>query len=229
MRCLALSTLLAFALPLGSSTTAADPQSKPENLLPAQTATGEIPGWMSFHDKPGTRTGDVWKLGSDGVLVCKGQPLGYLYTQRDYTDFVLELEWRWPPGAKPGNGGVLGRLTGPHKVWPKSLEFQLNAGQAGDFWGLDGYEIAGPIAQRKIVQHPKFGRLTHIKRTLDMEKPAGQWNHYHIAVQGDAATLAINGKLVNLAVGCHVTPGKIVLTAEGSEIHFRNLRLSIPQ
>ena len=36
--------------------------------------------------------------------------------------------------------------------------------------------------------------------------------------------MTINGELVNEATGCDA-PGKIVLTAEGAEIHFRNLRL----
>jgi hypothetical protein len=39
-------------------------------------------------------------------------------------------------------------------------------------------------------------------------------------------TLEINGQEVNRATGCDVVPGKICLTAEGDEIHFRNVRLS---
>ena len=68
----------------------------------AAAADGEIAGWKSYHQTPGTKTGDVWKLQPDGVLVCKGQPLGYLYTAKDYTNFVLKLQWRWPPGGKAG-------------------------------------------------------------------------------------------------------------------------------
>ena len=43
-------------------------------------------------------------------MICKGTPLGYLYTQQDYKDFKLRLEWRWPPGKEPGKGGVLLRM-----------------------------------------------------------------------------------------------------------------------
>ena len=58
-----------------------------------------------------------------------------------------------------------------------------------------------------------------------MEKPAGQWNQYEITADGDTVTLTINGKVVNRATGCDVVPGKILLTAEGDEIHFRNVRV----
>ena len=49
-------------------------------LIVLQGADGEIAGWRSFHEKAGTKTADVWRLQPDGVLVCAGQPRGYLYT-----------------------------------------------------------------------------------------------------------------------------------------------------
>jgi hypothetical protein len=190
-----------------------------------QAADGEILGWKSHHQTPDTKTGAVWKVQPDGVLVCKGQPLGYLYTEKDCTNFVLKLEWRWPPGGKPGNGGVLVRVTEPHKIWPKSLEPQLNAGQAGDFWGLCGYRLSGPAERMKTVEHPTFGTLTNVKKVSDLEKSPGEWNSYEIVAEGETVTLTINGTQVNRATGCDVVPGKIALTAEGNEIHFRNVRL----
>ena len=53
------------------------------NLLTRQNADGEIAGWKSFHEQPGTKTGDVWKLDGDGVLTCRGEPKGYLYTEQE--------------------------------------------------------------------------------------------------------------------------------------------------
>ncbi len=38
--------------------------------------------------------------------------------------------------------------------------------------------------------------------------------------------MKINGRIVNKATGCETTPGKICLTAEGDEIHFRNVQLT---
>lgn len=193
-------------------------------LFTRQNASGELAGWKSFLETPGTRTGDVWRLDDSGVLTCKGNPKGYLYTDKDYTDFVLRLEWRWPEG-KPGKGGVLIRTAPPHKIWPSSLEPQINAGEAGDFWGLDGYRLSGPAERLKQLDSPQFGKLTNLRRTADVEKPAGEWNTYEIRAAGGTVTLTINGQEVNRAVECEVRPGAICLTAEGSEIQFRNVEL----
>jgi len=166
----------------------------------------------------------VWRM-EDGVLVCSGNPLGYLYTRQDYRDFTLKLEWRWPED-KPGKGRVLIRMTGLHKIWPRSLEAQINAGGAGDFWGLDGYGLIGPVERMRSLESPQFGSLTNVKKTKDLEKPAGQWNTYEIIAEGDTVTLIINGEQVNKATGCDLDAGRICLTSEGSEIHFRNITLS---
>ena len=122
---------------------------------------------------------------------------------------------------------MLIRTTGPHKIWPRSLEAQINAGHAGDFWGLDGYSLQGPAERSKTIDESPFGRLINVAKMVDAEKPAGEWNQYEIVAQDGTVTLTINGQLVNEATGCDVVPGKICLTAEGDEIHFRNVRLRV--
>ena len=220
--CLMLSLTLILPLVVVSVVSAADPC---EKLLTTQTASGDLVGWKAFHEGAATRTGDVWQL-SDGVLSCKGTPKGYIYTQRDYANFVLKLQWRWPKGKEPGKGGVLIRTTGPNKIWPKSLEAQINAGDAGAFWGLDGYEFTGPQQRRETLEHPQFGKLTNLKKTQAAEKKPGEWNSYEITAEGETVTLIVNGKVVNKATGCKPAGGKICLTAEGDEIQFRNVRLT---
>jgi len=37
----------------------------------------------------------------DGMIVCKGEPLGFIETAQNYTDFKLAVEWRWAPGKQP--------------------------------------------------------------------------------------------------------------------------------
>ena len=226
MRSMLLTTLiLTLAIVLQAPAHAADRAGEARVLLVEQTAAGELPGWKSFHEDAQARTGDVWKLTDDGVLICKGTPKGYLYTEKDHLDFVLQLEWRWPPGKKPGSGGVLIRMTGKHQIWPRSLEPQLNAGQAGDFWGLVGFPLDGPKERKKTVEHKTLGPLTNLAKLKSLEKPPGEWNRYEIIADGDVVTLRINGQEVNRATGCEAVPGKICLTAEGDEIHFRNVRL----
>lgn len=194
-------------------------------LLAEQDSSGEFAGWKRFSEEAGKRTGDVWCLGKDGVLVCRGTPLGYLYTEAPQTDFILTLEWRWPPGGQPGKGGVLFRMSGEHGIWPRSLEAQLNAGGAGDFWALGGFELGGPAERLKTVMHPRFGRLSHLPRLRGSEKAPGEWNRMEIEARGGTVILRMNGEEVNRAGGCAVQPGPILLTVEGSEIQFRHLRL----
>lgn len=184
-----------------------------------------IDAWSCFLADPDACLQDVWQV-KDDVLICKGTPLGYIYTQQDYKDFRLNLEWRWPPGKEPGKGGVLMRMTQDHRIWPKSLEAQINAGDAGAFWGLAGYGLSGPSARMQTLDHEQFGRLTNLKKTKALEKPASQWNSYEIVARGETVVLRINGAEVNRASDCEREPGKICLTSEGSEIHFRNIRLT---
>jgi hypothetical protein len=181
--------------------------------------------WSYYSSDPESRKQEVWTE-DEGVLVCSGAPLGYLYSNADFDDFVLTLEWRWPADTTPGKGGVLIRMTGEHKVWPKSLEAQLNAGDAGDFWGLDGYELIGPISRSRSIDHESFGKLTNIQKTQGVEKRPGQWNTYEIVAEGETVTLLINGMEVNRATGCAPRRGKVCLTSEGSEIHFRNVKIA---
>lgn len=202
------------------------PRPQPVAVLNAQPADGEFAGWKSFTETAGARTADTWRLDTNGVLVCAAGPRGYLFTEREYTNFKLEFEYRFPAGATEGKGGVLARMTGDHAVWPKSFEFQLNQGEGGDFWGIRGFTYAGPEARYKVVTSSPYGTLRHLKRTRNMEKPAGQWNHCEVTIIGDTAVQKVNRVKVNEAVGLDVVAGKILITAEGQEIHFRNLKLT---
>ncbi|MCP4450044.1 MAG: DUF1080 domain-containing protein [Planctomycetes bacterium] len=182
-------------------------------------------GWAHYLADPNVAMQGVWQIHND-VLICKGTPLGYLYTTEAYDNFSLEFQWRWAPGKTPGKGGVLIRMTGAHKIWPRSLEAQINVNDAGDFWGLDGYSFSGDADRRKTLTHDIYGELTHFKKTQALEKALGEWNTYEILAQGDTVTLLINGEQVNEATDCDSTPGKICLTSEGTEIHFRHISLT---
>ena len=196
-----------------------------------QTVT--VPGldkpWVFYSAVEGAQASDTWTTTEDGVLQSTGSPLGYIKTQDDYDDFTLTFQYRWPEGEQPGKGGVLFRMSGEDKVWPRSLEAQINAGGAGDFWGLAGYEYDGPEDRISRLEHPEFGALTNLKRTSDEERPAGEWNDYKIIVDGPTVTLIINGETVNEATDCERASSPILLTSEGTPIEFRKFELTTPQ
>jgi hypothetical protein len=198
---------------------AGSPAAAGEDLLSDSEGRPSLQRWQSFHETPIAALDEVWQL-RDGVLMCQGQPRGYLYTKAAYSDFVLQLEWRWPPGGKPGNGGVLVRMTGEHKIWPRSLEAQLNAGSEGDFVGLVGYPLTGPQERLRTLEHPQFGRLTILSKSQMAAQPAGEWNTLEVTARADSVTIQINGQLVNRATGCEVVSGPILLTAENDAIQF---------
>lgn len=168
----------------------------------------------------------VWSV-VDGVIICKGEPLGYLQTKNSYQDFTLTFEWRWAPGGKPGNSGVLLRIASePETFMPKCVEAQLKHGSAGDIWAFIGAGLnAEGERAREVKDHPQLGDFNGISKIKDAEKPAGEWNQYEITLSGDAVTLKVNGQLVNEATGLDVVAGPIGFQSEGGEIHFRNFEL----
>jgi hypothetical protein len=176
-------------------------------------------GWTYVLSDPSKKLEDVWSV-VDGTIVCKGKPSGYLRTEKDYSDYTLTLEWRWAPGTKGGNSGVLVHTSTPGAigVWPKSIEAQLAAGNAGDIWVI-GTTIEIPDADKRVM-----GRR-HLNLTDNSEKPVGEWNQYEVIAMGDELTLKVNGDLVNHATKCSVTKGAICLQSEGAEVHFRNIKL----
>ncbi len=78
-----------------------------------------------------------------------------------------------------------------------------------------------------MLETDQFGKLTNLKKTAASERKVGEWNRYEIVARGGKVTLKINGQVLNETTACDVVPGKICLTSEGSEIHFRNVRITV--
>ena len=177
----------------------------------------DLGGWKWF-SPDGAPVEKTWSVSSNGELVCAGTPAGYLRTEEQFTNYVLELDWRWNPDSGGNrNSGVLLRMIGEDKVWPKSLEAQLQSESAGDFWVIGEFPCTTDPARTN-------GR--NCKKTQGNEKPLGEWNHYRITVAHGAVTLEVNGLVVNNASAVLETPGSICLQSEGAEIRFKNVRLT---
>ena len=165
----------------------------------------------------GNTSDDTFTVDDDGILHCTGKPAGYIRTTKDYTNFVLKLQWRFDAEKGAGNSGVLLRMVGDDKVWPKSVEAQLHSGNAGDFWNIDKFEMSTDAERTN-------GRNT--KKTHTAEKPVGEWNDYEIIVDRGNITLIVNGEQVNEAWDVEEVAGKICLQSEGAPIQFRNIQVA---
>jgi hypothetical protein len=167
----------------------------------------------------------------DGLLVSLGQPRGHLITKEKFENYRLAVEYRF--AAKPGNCGVLVHASTPRalsKMFPKSIEVQMNSGHAGDFWCIveditvpDMVKRRGPQETWGITEG-KARRILNL--TDDSEKKPGEWNSMVIECVQDAVKVWVNGDLLNHGTKCTATKGQIALQAEGSEVEFRKLELT---
>ena len=75
---------------------------------------------------------------ADGVIRVSGQGFGYLATEREFENYHLDRGIQMGHAHAPAaqgpwrDSGILFHFTGPDKVWPQSIEFQLFEGGTGD-------------------------------------------------------------------------------------------------
>jgi hypothetical protein len=179
----------------------------------------------------------------DGTIHVSGTEYGYVITKRSYRTYRLTAEFRWGVGTfgnragKARDSGILYHVQGPDKIWPRSLELQIQEGATGDFWmtdsaaitGRDGVRVVGPARGARPI--PRFGKgpwrdvVDYRDPTNEVERPRGEWNVVEVVVRGDTARHYVNGKLVNEGTALFPGEGKILFQSEGAEIYFRNIRL----
>jgi len=178
-----------------------------------------LDGWVNVNCAP-----ETWKV-RDGMIICSGVPTGVMRTEKQYENYILELEWRHM--KKGGNAGLFihsGDLPVTGKPFTRAIEVQIldgrNSGSYtshGDVFGIQG----ATMTPDKI--HPN-GWM----RSLPSERrcnPAGQWNHYRVESRNGMITLAVNGKIVTRAYHANPRKGYICLESEGGLAHFRNIRI----
>ncbi len=167
----------------------------------------------------------------NGMLVSLGTPQGHLITHKEYENYRLEVEYRFPD--KPGNCGVLVHASTPrtlYNMFPKSIEVQMMHENAGDFWCigediqvLNMEERRGPKDNWGVIEG-KGRRILNL--TDGSEKPLGEWNQMIIECKRDEIKVWVNGDLVNHGFCATASKGKIAIQAEGAEVEFRKLAIS---
>ena len=180
----------------------------------------DLSGWINVNTAP-----DTWTM-ANSTLICTGDPIGVMRTERQYENFILQLEWKHMEPA--GNSGVFlwsdaappegARLPHGIEVQILELDWALQNNQTDAF--VHG-EVFG-IGRLTVPDNP---RGTRSKSAENRCLGKGLWNQYTIVCVDGAIKLAVNGKFVHGIRNASVKKGYICLESEGAEIHFRNIRI----
>jgi hypothetical protein len=165
------------------------------------------------------KTLNGWKMAGEGRFVIiesdaalqsdKGGGLLW-YSEKQYKDFILKLDWKI--SDEGDNSGVFVRFPdpddNPNIAVREGYEVQID-NRAGNRIHQTGaiYDFAAPS---KIVS-----------------KPPGQWNTMEIQTLGQSYTVIINGQKVTEFTGSRTTEGHIGLQAhdDKSKVSFRNIMI----
>ena len=167
----------------------------------------------------------------NGLLVSLGTPGGHLITDSLYSNYKIEVQYRF--AGKPGNCGLLVHASTPRALYgmfPKSIEVQIEHTNAGDFWCIE-QDITVPDMEVRRGEKARWGingdKLRKIERLLqNVEKPVGEWNKMVVECKNDEIIVWVNDILVNHGYKCTANSGQIALQAEGSEVEFRKVSLT---
>lgn len=163
-------------------------------------------------------------LVQDGILICPAEGGGNLFTEREFSDFILRFEYRLSPG---GNNGVGIRAPLQGNAAYQGMEIQILDDQHERYKGrLRPEQHTGSI-------------YDVVPARTGFQKPAGQWNEEEILARGSRIQVKLNGAMVIDADLNHITEqqtlkkhpglrnrsGHIGFLGHGTLVEFRNIRI----
>src|SRR4026207_741839 len=195
-------------------------------VKPGSKNKGNTVRWINVNTDPGT-----WKKDKD-LLICTGLPIGVMRSEKQYGNFILQIEWRHMEAG--GNSGVFvwsdarpdekSRLPGGVEVQMLELDWVNQnvrdgikppiAYVHGELFGVGGVETV-----------PDNPRGTRSMSNENRGKGKGGWNSYTVVCVDGVIKLSVNGKFVNGISKSTVRKGYLCLESEGAEIQFRNLKI----
>jgi hypothetical protein len=197
-----------------------------EGVLAKKGTKGNDLLWIDVNTSP-----ETWKRQGE-LLVCSGKPIGVMRSEKQYTNFILHIEWcHMEPG---GNSGVFVWSTAnppadtrlPDGVEVQMLELdwvKLNTKNGveppvayvhGELFGVGGVKT--------VPDNPRGARSKSVENRC---KGREEWNTYDVVCIDGVIKLSVNGKFVNGISNSSQRTGYLCLEAEGAEIHFRNLTI----
>jgi len=184
----------------------------------------DLSGWYSFLKVKGKNndTDTVFSV-KNGLLKITGKEFGYIVTEKTFTDFHLVVEFKWgekkypPREDKPRDNGICHYVVSTDRVWPRSVECQIQEGDCGDFWLIDSVTAVVDAVQQGPTKN------TRVIKKKDNEKPTGEWNKIEVIASKGKCTHIVNGVIVNEAENVSLRSGKILIQSEGAEIFYRRI------
>jgi hypothetical protein len=193
-------SLILAALPAAAEDVA--PEEKKEGFVSLFNGK-DLTGWTYLGK------GDSPFVVKDGAIHYKGGNGWLCYTEKEYPDFELRLEFKLI--KKGGDGGIFFRAAKDAK--------------GGANWPSQRYEL-------QVKDYAEQARLWNLPYKLDKDKVAkvrkalGEWETYRLVVQGERVEAYLNGEMVTTSDAAkRREPAFLGLQAEGGEQAFRNLRI----
>ena len=159
---------------------------------------------------------EFWRV-ENGVLVGENNTAlkaNYLWTTKDYSDFVVEFDVRWKGTTERGvDTGV--EMRSPKIQLQLGISGSLKVDMSGSFYtgGKPAYPEEGQAKEAKTLMHPE-----------------GEWNTFRIQAKGNTFSYWINGKKASeytdpkfsgaAPIGLQIH-GNVVMKCE-----YRNLRIA---
>jgi photosystem II stability/assembly factor-like uncharacterized protein len=120
----------------------------------------------------------IWSVQNGELTATEDQ---CIWTQRQYQDFVLDLEFKTADGT---NSGVIVHCSDTEDWIPNSVEIQIADDYSKEWSSAPGTWQCGAV----------FGHLAASQHTV---KKPGEWNHYTITCKGREIWVLLNGVQVN--------------------------------
>ena len=136
----------------------------------------------------------------------------YLTSDKTYSDFVLEVDFKFEP---EGNSGVFLRVGDLKDHVTSGMEIQV----------LDTHDLEKP------GNHDCGGIIGTTAPFVNAVKPAGEWNRYQIVMKDTHLVVFLNGELIQAldlsrsAMKDRPRSGYVSFQDEAKVVSYRNIRI----
>lgn len=164
----------------------------------------DLTNWTIYLEDENVNPEDFFYV-KDGVIETAGKPAGYMRTNKEYSNYVLHIEWRYP--ENPTNSGIFLHATTPDTIWISHYQVQLKHKNAGDFivHGIGRSATVGDsVCVSTVAVKPLIAKMNDSNET-----EAGEWNSFDITCKDNTIEIKVNGLLQNKAYDCSITKGLI--------------------